>query len=198
MKIAVIGTGKMGRGFAGALSSRHKVVFGSRDPARAAKVVRATGAAGAASYAEAASGADIVILAVPWKAMDETLPALGKLIGKVIVDISVPYGKEVEALGTRSSGEVVQKKLRGARVVKGWSHVFAKFLTDPDVDGIESSVLIAGDDAPAKKVVFKMARDMGFHPVDVGGLRQSYHLDRLVSMMLFVKLGRFRVLDAPP
>ena len=198
MKIAVIGTGKMGRGFASALGSRHKVVFGSRDPARAAKVVRATGAAGAASYAEAASGADIVILAVPWKAMDETLPALGKLTGKVIVDISVPYGKEVEALGTRSSGEVVQKKLRGARVVKGWSHVFAKFLTDPDVDGIESSVLIAGDDAPAKKVVFKMARDMGFHPVDVGRLRQSYHLDRLVSMMLFVKLGRFRVLDAPP
>lgn len=198
MKIAVIGTGKMGRGFASALSSRHKVVFGSRDPARAAKVVRATGAAGAASYAEAASGADIVILAVPWKAMDETLPALGKLTGKVIVDISAPYGKEVEALGTRSSGEVVQKKLRGARVVKGWSHVFAKFLTDPDVDGIESSVLIAGDDAPAKKVVFKIARDMGFHPVDVGGLRQSYHLDRLVSMMLFVKLGRFRVLDSPP
>lgn len=198
MKIAVIGTGKMGRGFASALSSRHKVVFGSRDPARAARVVRATGAAGAASYAEAASGADIVILAVPWKAMDETLPALGKLTGKVIVDISAPYGKEVEALGTRSSGEVVQKKLRGARVVKGWSHVFAKFLTDPDVDGIESSVLIAGDDAPAKKVVFKMARDMGFHPVDVGGLRQSYHLDRLVSMMLFVKLGRFRVLDSPP
>jgi 8-hydroxy-5-deazaflavin:NADPH oxidoreductase len=198
VKIAVIGTGKMGRGFASALCSRHKVVFGSRDPARAAKVVRATGAAGAASYAEAASGADVVILAVPWKAMDETLPALGKLTGKVIVDISVPYGKEVEALGTRSSGEVVQKKLRGARVVKGWSHVFAKFLTDPDVDGIESSVLIAGDDAPAKKVVFKMARDMGFHPVDVGRLRQSYHLDRLVSMMLFVKLGRFRVLDAPP
>jgi 8-hydroxy-5-deazaflavin:NADPH oxidoreductase len=198
VKIAVIGTGKMGRGFASGLSSRHKVVFGSRDPARAAKVVRATGAAGAASYAEAASGADIVILAVPWKAMDETLQALGKLTGKVIVDISAPYGKEVEALGTRASGEVVQKKLQGARVVKGWSHVFAKFLTDPDVDGIESSVLIAGDDAPAKKVVFKMARDMGFHPVNVGGLRQSYHLDRLVSMMLFVKLGRFRVLDAPP
>lgn len=130
--------------------------------------------------------------------MDETLPALGKLSRKVVVDISAPYGKEVEALGTRSSGEVVQKKLRGAHVVKGWSHVFAKFLTDPEVDGVESSVLIAGDDAPAKKVVYKMARDMGFHPVDVGGLRQSYHLDRLVSMMLFVKLGRFRVLDAPP
>jgi NADPH-dependent F420 reductase len=197
MKIAVIGTGKMGRGFARALSSEHEVLLGSRDPARAAKVVRATGAAGVATYEDAASGADVVILAVPWKALDETAASLGDLRGKVVVDVTVPYGKEIEALGTRSSGEVVQKKLRGARVVKGWSHVFAKFLTDPEVDGIPSSVLIAGDDAPAKEVISEMARDMGFHPVDVGSLRQSRHLDRLVSIVLFVKLGRFRVLDAP-
>jgi NADPH-dependent F420 reductase len=197
MKIAIIGTGKMARGFATALSSKHEVILGSRDPARATKVVRATGAAGAATYEKAASAADVIILAVPWKAVDETLASLGKVSGKVVVDITVPYGREIEALGTRSSGEVVQKKLRGARVVKGWSHVFAKFLTDPEVAGIKSSVLLAGDDAPAKKVVSKIARDMGFHPVDVGGLRQSHHLDRLVSMVLFVKLGRFRVLDAP-
>jgi predicted dinucleotide-binding enzyme len=175
MKIAIIGTGKMGCGFATALSPQHEVVFGSRDPERAAKVVRATGATHATSCDDAASGADIVVL-----------------------DVTVPHGKEIEALGGRSSGEVVQKKLRGARVVKGWSHVFAKFLTDPEVDGIQSSVLIAGDDDAAKGVVSQIARDMRFHPVDVGRLRQTHHLDRLVSMMLFVKLGRFRVLDAPP
>jgi 8-hydroxy-5-deazaflavin:NADPH oxidoreductase len=198
MKIAIIGTGKMARGFATALSSQHEVVFGSRNPDKAAKVVAATGAAHATSYEDAASSADLVILAVPWKAIDETLSQLGKLDGTVVIDITVPYGKEIEALGTRSSGEVVQKKLRGARVVKAWSHVFAKFLTDPEVDGIQSSVLIAGDDEAAKDLVSQVARDMRFHPVDVGRLRQSHHLDRLVSMVLFVKLGRFRVLDAPP
>jgi 8-hydroxy-5-deazaflavin:NADPH oxidoreductase len=198
MKIAIIGTGKMGRGFASALSPQHEVILGSRDPQRAAKVVRATGAAGATSYEKASLAADIVILAVPWRAIEETLASLGKLDGTVVVDVTVPYSKEIEALGTRSSGELVQKKLRGARVVKGWSHVFAKFLTDSEVDGIQSSVLIAGDDDAAKDVVSQMARDMGFHPVDVGRLRQSHHLDRLVSMILFVKLGRFRVLDAPP
>jgi 8-hydroxy-5-deazaflavin:NADPH oxidoreductase len=198
MKIAIIGTGKMGRGFASALSPQHEVILGSRDPQRAAKVVRVTGAAGATSYEEASLAADIVILAVPWRAIEETLASLGKLDGTVVVDVTVPYSKEIEALGTRSSGELVQKKLRGARVVKGWSHVFAKFLTDSEVDGIQSSVLIAGDDDAAKDVVSQMARDMGFHPVDVGRLRQSHHLDRLVSMILFVKLGRFRVLDAPP
>jgi predicted dinucleotide-binding enzyme len=59
-------------------------------------------------------------------------------------------------------------------------------------------VLLAGDDPQAKEIVSGLARDMGFHPVDVGPLRQSYHLDRLVSMMLFVRLGPFRVLTAPP
>jgi predicted dinucleotide-binding enzyme len=63
MKIAIIGTGKMGKGFAAALSPHHEVVFGSRDPEKAAKV-GATGAARATSYEAAASSADIVILAV--------------------------------------------------------------------------------------------------------------------------------------
>jgi 8-hydroxy-5-deazaflavin:NADPH oxidoreductase len=83
-------------------------------------------------------------------------------------------------------------------VVKGWNHVYAQHLTTPNVDGIASSVLLAGDDREAKRIVSALARDMGFHPVDVGRLRASYHLDRLVSMMLFVKLGPFRVLSAPP
>jgi NADPH-dependent F420 reductase len=198
VRIAIIGTGKMGRGFATALSPRHEIVFGSRDPGRASKVVRSTGAAGTAAPAEAAAGAEVVILAVPWKAMEETLASLGDLSGTIVVDISVPFGKEQESLQRRSSGEVVQKRLPKARVVKGWNHVFAKYLTAPEVEGIASSVLLAGDDPDAKRIVSDLARDMGFHPVDVGSLRQSYHLDRLVSMMLFVKLGPFRVLSAPP
>jgi predicted dinucleotide-binding enzyme len=147
--------------------------------------------------AEAAAGAKVVILAVPWKAMAETLAQLGDLEGTVVVDVSAPYGKDREILGRRSSGEVVQKLLPRARVVKGWNHVFARYLTAPEVDGIAASVLLAGDDSEAKNVVAALARDMGFHPVDVGALRESYHLDRLVSMMLFVKLGPFRVLTRP-
>jgi 8-hydroxy-5-deazaflavin:NADPH oxidoreductase len=198
MRIAVIGTGKMGRGFAMALSPRHEVVFGSRDPRRAAKVVRSTGATEARSPEEAVAGADVVILAVPWKAMEETLARLEDLDGTVVVDVTAPYGKDREALGRRGSGEFVQKRLPGARVVKGWNHVFAKYLTAPEADGIASSVLLAGDDGEAKDIVSGLARDMGFHPVDVGRLRESRHLDQLVSTMLFVRLGPFRVLSPPP
>jgi predicted dinucleotide-binding enzyme len=60
----------------------------------------------------------VVILAVPWRAMEETLAQLGDLGRTVLVDVSVPFGKEREVLGRRSSGEVVQKRLPRAQVVK--------------------------------------------------------------------------------
>jgi 8-hydroxy-5-deazaflavin:NADPH oxidoreductase len=198
VRIAVVGTGKMGRGFAAALSARHEVVFGSRDPDRAAKVVRSTGAAAALPPAEAAAGAKVVVLAVPWSAVEETTRRLGVLAGTVVIDVTAASAKELEGLGRRSTGEVVQRLLKGSHVVKGWNHVFSRTLTDPAVGGVAPSVLLAGDDRGAKRIVSGLAREMGFHPVDVGALRQSAHLDRLVSMLLFVKLGPIRVLSAPP
>jgi 8-hydroxy-5-deazaflavin:NADPH oxidoreductase len=196
VKVAVIGTGRMGRGFATALAATHEVTVGSRDPDRARKAASATGAARGATYAEAAADAEVVILAVPWRAMEETLAQLGKLDGTVVVDVSFPSGKaEREALKNTSTAEQVQRRLPGARVVKGWNHVHARHLTAPEVNGIAASVLLAGDDPAAKQVVFALARDMGFHPVDVGLLRATRQLERLVGTMLFVRLGPLRVLS---
>jgi NADPH-dependent F420 reductase len=196
MKVTIIGTGRMGRGFATALAPKHEVTVGSRDPTRARKIAAATGAARGATYAEAAADAEVVILTVPWEAIEDTLSRLGELNGTVVVDVSFPYRKqEREALKGTSTAEQIQKRLPRARVCKGWNHVFAQYLTAPEVDGIAASVLIAGDDPAAKHLVFALARDMGFHPVDVGPLKATRELERLVSTMLFMRLGPFRVLS---
>ena len=198
MRIAIIGTGKMGRGFAQALAPTHEVVVGSRDPDRAAATAVKTGATGGATYADAAATADVVILTVPWNAMDETLGQLGNLQGTVVIDVSYPYTKrEREALTGTSTAEAIQKRLHGARVCKGWNHVHARHLTDPQVHGIASSVLITGDDPNAKDLVFEIARDMGFHPVDAGPLKATRDLEKLVGVMLFLRLGPIRVLSPP-
>jgi NADPH-dependent F420 reductase len=198
VKVAIIGTGRMGRGFATALAPKHQVTVGSRDPNRARKVATATGAARGATYAEAAAEAEVVILTVPWPAIDDTLGQLGELNQTVVVDISFPYRKsEREALLEKgsSTAEQIQKRLPHARVVKGWNHVHAQHLTAPEVDGIAASVLITGDDPEAKQIVSTLATDMGFHPVDVGPLKATRELERLVGMMLFVRLGPLRVLS---
>ncbi|HZA84647.1 MAG TPA: NADPH-dependent F420 reductase, partial [Actinomycetes bacterium] len=124
------------------------------------------------------------------------LRQLGDLDQTVVVDVSFPSSKrEREALKASSTAEQIQKRLPRARVCKGWNHVHAQHLTAPEVDGIAASVLLAGDDPAAKQVVFALARDMGFHPVDVGLLRATRELERLVGMMLFVRLGPLRVLS---
>jgi NADPH-dependent F420 reductase len=196
MKVGIIGTGRMGRGFATTLASKHEVIVGSRDEDRAAATASEVGAAAGATYADAAADADVVILTVPWESMDETLAQLGQLQGTVVVDVSYPYNKrEREALKGSSTAEEIQKRLPNARVFKGWNHVHSRHLTEPEVDGIAASVLIAGDDPAAKDIVFELARDMGFHPVDVGPLKATRELERLVGVMLFVKLGPLRVLS---
>jgi 8-hydroxy-5-deazaflavin:NADPH oxidoreductase len=196
VKVAIIGTGRMGRGFATALAPKHQVTVGSRDPNRARQVASVTGAARGATYAEAAADAEVVILAVPWPAMDDTLGQLGELDQTVVVDVSWPSRKsEREALKGSSTAEQIQQRLPRARVVKGWNHVHAQYLTAPQVDGIAASVLLAGDDPAAKQTVFALAADMGFHPVDIGALKATRELERLVGMMLFVRLGPLRVLS---
>ena len=199
MRIAIIGTGKMGRGFAEALAPTHEVVVGSRDPERARAVVSKVGAAAGASYEDAAADADVVILAVPWSAMEETLAQVGDLEGTVVVDVSYPYNqREREALKGRSTTEAIQDRLSNAKVFKGWNHVHAKHLTEPEVDGIAASVLIAGDDPQGKELIFALARDMGFHPVDAGPLKATRDLEKLVGTMLFVRLGPIRILSGRP
>src|SRR5262245_14752837 len=78
MRIAVIGAGNIGRTLGGKwTAARHDVVYGVRRPGEPAT----------ASVADAVSGADVVVLAVPGGAAKDVIASLGGgLAGKVVVD----------------------------------------------------------------------------------------------------------------
>ncbi len=179
MRIAIIGTGTMASGFARLLSDKHEVWVGSRDTERGKQAADQVGATGGGSYADVIVDAEVMILAVPWTAVEETLAQLGDLSGKVVIDITNPYtDKGFDPPQDSSTGEEIQKLIPGAKVVKGWNHVFGSTLTSPKVDGIATTVMIAGDDQAAKETVFRLARDMGFDPFDVGELKANRALDQ--------------------
>jgi 8-hydroxy-5-deazaflavin:NADPH oxidoreductase len=194
MKIAVIGTGRMGTGLATGLTrAGHLVAFGSRNPDSAGESVQDSGAVGVTTYGEAVEGADVIVLAIPWVAVEQTLPQLGDLDGRIVVDITNPYvGGGIDP--DINTTEHIQRWAPGARVVKGWNHVYASNLTRPDVDGIASSVFLAGDDPEAKDTVAALARDIGFEAVDVGGAEVSLVLTRLLAVMGGLRLGPDRPL----
>jgi 8-hydroxy-5-deazaflavin:NADPH oxidoreductase len=185
--VAIIGTGNVGT----ALGRRfaeigHRVVYGSRDPARASveRLVAASGpGASATTQAAAARTADIVVLAVPWDIVATLTPALGDLTGKIVIDPTNP--RRIAEDGLRdyafdgSNAERIQALAPGAYVVKAFSTLGAETMLDPAIAGGPVSVPIAGDDRAAKRVVAGLVAGIGLEPVDVGPLRYAHVIEGL-------------------
>lgn len=193
MRIAVIGTGNMGTGLGKQFAEAgHEVIVGSRDADRAKQKAAEIGAAGAGTYADALEGADALLLAVNWWDLESVLSQVGDVDGKILIDCTNPYTDNTYSqhadLGGMSAAQVIQEKLPGARVVKGWNHVFAEIAnSSPDFGGVAASVFLASDDDEAKEAVAGLARDAGYDPIDSGPLWSSYNIEKAAA--LIVTLG---------
>ena len=74
MNVAIIGAGNVGRALAASFTrSGHTVTFSSRDPEHAAAAAAATGAGFAKTSAEAASAAQVVVLAIPFASAEDVV-----------------------------------------------------------------------------------------------------------------------------
>ena len=116
--VAVIGTGDMGDSVGPRLAGLgYTVIYGSRDPKseRVAALVRSTGnGASAALPADAAADADIVLLAVPWPAMETSARNLGDLDGKSFTP-DAAAAVQIDTLGTgfNSNGQTIDLAIGG-------------------------------------------------------------------------------------
>lgn len=179
MKIGVLGSGLMG-GKLGTIFARagHEVVFSySRDRSRLEALAKDAGkSARAGAPAEAASGADVVLVAVHWTRVDDVLAQAGALSGKTVITCSLPMSGDDSRLvvgGTSSGAEEFAKKTPGAHVVAAFNTVPSEVLFsvfEQKGRGTPLDLVYCGDDEAAKQVVAGLIRDVGFNPRDVGGL----------------------------
>jgi NADPH-dependent F420 reductase len=193
MKIAVIGTGSVGRALGTSWAEKgHQVIFGSRDP-RSEKVREVLAAAGAnasaAGIAEAGAAAAVIVLATPWNTTRQVVEALGNLAGKIVVDATNPIGPGFQlTVGTTTSGaEQIAGWAKGARVVKAFNTTGWENMADPIYHGQPVTMFICGDDAEARAVVTGLAEDLGFEVTDTGPLSTARYLEPLA--MLWIHLA---------
>lgn len=177
MRIAVIGSGDMGGALALALARQHEVVVAGARPgsASAARVIAASdGRVREAPPDDPVAGADVVLLAVPWSAVDATLAGL-TLDGRILLVVTLPYtGGETLAIGTTTSGaEYVAARAPGARVVQAFSTIASGTVAYPAPHGLPATTIVCGDDAGAKAVAVGLARGIGLDAVDAGPLRMA-------------------------
>ena len=167
-RIGIIGDGNVGSALRRGLErSGYQVRAVGKEPAQ----VRETG-----------QWAEVIMLAVPYGAVDDALRELGDGVnGKTIVDVTNALTPAMRLASgcTASGGETLQQKARGAKVVKAFNTQFAQRMESGGLDGQPVTVFAAADDAAAKQQVMQMARDIGFDAVDAGPLQNSRLLEPL-------------------
>jgi predicted dinucleotide-binding enzyme len=184
MTIAIIGTGNVGGALARGLSrAGRRVVLGVRDAAdsKAAALARETNAE-VKTQAEAASAADVVVLALPWGAAEGAVKALGGLKGKIVIDCMNPLAMQNGKLGldrgfSTSGAEALASWIPEARIVKTLNQVGAEIMAGNAGLPHRPVMFMAGNDVAAKATVSSLLTDLGFEALDAGDLTRARLLE---------------------
>jgi predicted dinucleotide-binding enzyme len=189
MHIIIAGSGHVGRALAGGWRKiGHDITFAARESGGPKAAELKKEGFDVVPLSGAARAADVIVLAVPWSAVETTIKALGPLAGKVLIDATDPLKSTRDlALGfSDSGGETVARLSAGARVVKAFSTTGAGNMADSQYPA-KLMMAVAGDDASAKQTVMSLAAELGFDPVDTGPLAMSRYLEPLA--MLWINLA---------
>jgi predicted dinucleotide-binding enzyme len=187
LKVGMVGSGREG-GALGTLfvKAGHPVMFSSRHPEQLQGLVSSLGSlAHAGTVEQAIAFGDVVVIAVPYPAVEQLGKMhAGALARKILVmDVSNPiprrdgedFVKSVNGQG--GPGLVTAKWLPGAPIVRAFNAIGSGRL--PALShraGEPVGVPIAGDDQKAVAVAQTLIREIGFEPVVVGGLAMGKHL----------------------
>ena len=179
--VSIIGSGNMGQAISSVVAKGGNTVelFNSTD-----KDKPATG--------------DVVILAVPYPAIDQVLAERGdQLAGKVVVDISNPLNFETfDSLVVAADGSAaaeLAEKLPDSKVLKAFNTTFAATVASgqagQDSTTVPTTVLIAGDDADAKAQFAGIVSAGGLKAVDAGALKRARELEAIGFLQLTLAVG---------
>ena len=174
----IIGTGNMGTAIGGVLTAG-----GSDVTLVSHENVGTTPASG-----------DVAILAVPYPAVDEIIAAYGEqLQGKIVVDITNPLNFEtfdslVVPVGSSATAQI-QAILPGSTVLKAFNTTFAATLASQQVGGLQTTVLIAGDDSDAKTLLPAAITAGGVAAIDAGSLARAHELEAIGFLQLTLAAG---------
>lgn len=218
MKIAVLGTGTVGRALASALHRLgHDITMGTRDPAGTASRTEAGPTGGPLfrdwhaghrdialeTFAGAAGWSELVVNATNGAGSPAALGSAGaaRLAGKVLVDVSNPLDFSqgmppvLNPVNTDSLAERLQRSFPDARVVKTLNTMNAGLMVDPArLAGGDHSVFLSGDDPAAKQTVRGLLEALGHRDIiDLGDITSA----RGAEMVLPIWLRLYGVLGTP-
>ena len=196
MNIAFIGHGNVGAPLASHLrQAGHEVTLAAPDPGSVSlgKALARNPGLRQAPPMDAVRGASAVFLATPFQAAREALGSVAEeLKGKILVDCTNPVGAGLKhGLDSIQSGsEAIQGWAPEARVVKAFTIYGYENFENSSYPGynVKPAMMLCGNDIAAKQAVSGLAEQLGWEPLDVGGLEQALHLEHMT--LLWVRMVR--------
>jgi len=183
VKIGVIGSGNVGSNLGRVLAKAgHPVMFSSRNLAHDKQLAAQVGAnARAGTPAEAAAFGNVLIIAVPYRALPDLGKSLdGALKGKIVLDACNPFPNRDGEIANRAreqgAGRVSAELLPGARIVRAFNAIGAASMGQAHEQPGKVGMPIAGDDKEAIEVASRLIREIGYEPVLIGGLDKGKYL----------------------
>ena len=190
LRIAVLGAGNIGGtlGRKWALAG-HKISFGVNNPdSNRAQALRAELGTKVTigSVVDALANSDVVVMALPGKAMDETITKhAAQLDGKIIIDTANRMGG-----GPMNSFATFQKQTPHARVFRAFNTLGWENFADPVFDGIQADLFYCGPDGDARAVAEQLIEDVGLRPMRLGDVDQMGLVDSVASLWFALALGQ--------
>jgi 8-hydroxy-5-deazaflavin:NADPH oxidoreductase len=210
VRIAVLGTGMVGRALAGKLAELgHAVVVGTRDPeATLARTepdqlgnppfkswLEAHADVEVATPGEAAAQAEMIVNATNGVGSIAMLESAGEdnLVDKLLIDVANPLDFSQGApptllvCNTDSLGEHIQRRFPQARVVKTLNTVNSAVMVDPARVPGEHDVFLCGEDAGAKRRAAELLESFGWPSssiVDLGGIGSARGMEMYLPLWL--------------
>ena len=186
MKIAIIGAGNVGATLGKRFAEvGNEIFYGVRNPSEYDEN-ELGGKVG--TNVEASKDAEIVVLSVPYNAVEEAIKSCGDISGKIVVDATNPLAMTPKGLALTmgfetSGGEKLQEIIPQSKVVKCFNTTGFGNMAKPD----NSMMFACGNDKDATDKVTKLASSIGFDALNIGDLSKSRLLEPLA--MLWIHLA---------
>lgn len=190
LRIAILGAGNIG-GTLGRkwVAAGHRVAFGVTNPdgerAQALRTELGTKVT-IGPVADALTGTDVVVMALPGKVMDEVITKYAtQLDGKIIIDTANRLGG-----GPMNSFATFQAHTPHARVSRAFNSLGWENFADPMFDGTQADLFYCGPDGDSREVVEQLITDVGLRPVRLGDVDQVGLVDSVGALWFALAFGQ--------
>ena len=200
MKIGILGSGDVGRRLGdGFIELGHLVKIGSRDPQKS-EIAQWIGnhgkdgeKASSGTFAEATSFGEVIVIATLWDGTQNAIKMSNpkNFDDKIVIDVTNPldFSKGMPpklAVGhTDSAGEIVQRLLPDAKVIKTFNIVGNPHMVHPDFPCGPPTMFICGNDEEAKKTIMdSILTPFGWETIDIGGIEGARLLEPLAMLWI--------------